>query len=336
MSSNHITVEAAPGVTSGSWERLSKNTGDCSVFHHPQFVSILAEVLGREVVSAVTLRGEDAVGGTLFLPVRRGPWMVASLPFFMYSPLLFLESQSPRLNRRLQNRREILDAIANWAEKQFAFTEMRLQPEIDDVRGFIWRRWQVSVEYTALLPLNEAWLDKADKDVRRILRNVSSGYKLTTDTKPAALYELLRKSYSTDRLNPPLPRNQFIRLLEKWVLAGLGEIYGITGPEGRLLSAAFILKSQPKIYGLFLGRDVAVPANHSTVILLSRVAEIFQRQGYLEFDLGGAMAPAIARFKENLGASIRPYYIVRHFSSPAVKCLYALKRLKGGMQRRRG
>ena len=321
-------------MNSDLWKRLKKNTGDSSVFHHPQFVTVLAEVLGREVAAPVALKGEDVMGGALFFPVRRAHRRVASLPFFVYTPLLSLESQSPRSNRRRQHFREIINAIASWAEKQFAFAEMRLPPEMDDIRGFLWRGWQADVEYTALLPLNDAWLENAEKDVRRVLRNVS-GYKLTADPKPAELYELLSKSYSTDHLNPPLPRKLFLPLLEKWIAAGLGEIYGIRGSEGKLLSAAFILKSLPKIYGLFLGRDVTVPANHSSVILLARIAEIFQRRGYVEFDLGGAMAPAIARFKENLGSEIKPYYVVRHFASPTVKCLYALKRLKGRMGRRR-
>jgi len=311
------------------WGRLCELSSRTTIFQKPEFINIISKIFGTGIDIHNLKSGENIRAGVvLFNKLKMGFRVTVHPSVIFYNSLLMAPFSSQK------NTEQIFEANTRWTsvmeaiEKQYSYAVLVTFPGERLPLPIIWREWLVEPQYTAVIPLQDIthqW-SVVDKDVRRVVRlGKKENLNFKTEGKPLELFGLLQQSYRRDNILPPLNRSTFLNFVQEAIGTGLGRIFTISTSNGKTLSAAFVLEDEPRVYGLFLGRNTTVQPNIGTVNLLWKICEHYASRGFSHFDLGGLQRESIARFKLKFGAEIMPHFKIHYFKNRRIRFLFDIK-----------
>lgn len=318
MATDVLLVDPQTDEVDREWNGLLARSPWSTPFSTLPFLRSYARATGR-TAELVILREDGEVKGGLPLIVRKtGPLRLAEPPPLVpfVTPLLDPIPSEADLHRGRGPWTELLP----WLSGRYDYLDLRLPPQLTDVRPLTWQQWQCSPLYTYLLHggTREAVLGRSSSSVRRRWRKYRDEHEITTGT-PAELLSQMETSFARQDRPLPLPPQVLERLFASLASSGeeLFEIRCIRRKQAPVGAVGLLHGSDRSYY--FCGGSTPGPA--MTLLLLDAAIDTDH-----PIDLVGANTPSIAEFKRTLGADLIRYSRAESPPSPLARLARTIRR----------
>ncbi len=290
-----------------------------------RFLTVVQDVFHYVPYRVVLMENNQPRVGGVFLIRQRLGQQFAIAPFFaFYLPIM---TTDPSWVGRFND----LDRFLAQLEETFQSVECVQLPGGTLCLPFVWRRWQVTVQSSGLLPIHEpeTTLQAMEAEERRLIRRAMENKQLqpVTVEDPRPFYQLLEAVYQRHGTRPPFSRRRFVHLVEGFTTSGLGQAIGITADD-QLQAATLVIPHGNTVYGLMLARQTTPLGSQAGLKLIWHLVERFSGEGFEWYDLGGLEIPSIARFKLKLGAIPKTVYRCRFVKNRRTRWLHHLASFK--------
>jgi hypothetical protein len=288
-----------------SWNRLFTDSPFRTPFADPVYGQQVALALNRTMEFVGVFEDDQLIGGVQLCVKKTGPFRTAHVPAFTsFTPILF-EQALPE--SQLHDQTSPLDALLNDLQTRYASTHLHLPPAWSDMRTFQWNGWSVRPLYTYQVDLTNA--DSLQSNwstgTRRLFRQAETDYDVDETTEADAVVTWVGRSYERQERKLPVEPHRLKSLIMNLQQAGLVRIFTATKKTGSTPEAALaLLHDETTAYYWVAG---STPGAAMT-ILLGRVFDRLQQDGFKTFDFVGANTPSIAEFKRRFGSMLIPYY----------------------------
>ncbi len=229
-----------------------------------------------------------------------------------------------RPERQRARDHEALAAVAAELGRRYPYARLACHPSLADVRPFLWAGWRAEVRYTAVIAAGdeETYLASLGADTRNDVKKGSS-FAVEESADLAPLKPLYDATYARQRLRPPASP-AFLAGLGDFIAAGNGAAYYLRDDDGAAAAGHAVVWDARAAYNLLAASDPAARAGGGA-FLFFRVARAAASRG-LPLDVVGVNVPSIARFKEQFGGVLTPYYLLAWCRTPGVRLAAALGR----------
>ena len=306
-----------------TYDELARQHG--SLFNDSKWLALFgkqAQVLG------VFAGDGRMVGGVSFYQERRwGLRILRSAPFTpTCGPFVAVKSQNPVTV--LEERRSVLECVAEYLEKQSAaICTLSLERGILDALPFFWHGYKVVPNYTYLLNLAVP-LDQIRKNMSPIRRNdISKGtrdglvVKQTTDL--AVVRDLVLATFG--RQEKFVDKGYLEAILFHY--ANPTNSFGFTTYRGENpISTCFIVHDAKTAYYLLGGYRAEDRHHGAGPLAVFAAIQHSQELGLKTFDFEGSMVPAIERYFRGFGGQLTPYLTVNKGWLPVEMALKLIRR----------
>jgi hypothetical protein len=258
-------------------------------------------------------RGGQLVGGFVVGLGRKAGFRIVRNPPFCQTAGPFWDERATSAIGRLEERRRVLDAMAEFLEPGRGLSLVGLSSSAEDVLPFRWRGFKCVVEYTYRLPLIEegdGFLKCYDGSVRNDIRKarrdgLEAVVGLDLDGIASLQEEALRREGAAGAHALPGVRKFAEETPDAFTVLVPG--------EGGVLAGCLVLGAHGTAYYLLGGhrRSGGKGAHHGAgaLALHTAIAEA-ARRGFRTFDFEGSTIPRVEEFVRGFGGALTPYYSV--------------------------
>jgi CelD/BcsL family acetyltransferase involved in cellulose biosynthesis len=290
------------------WEDLLAGQPRATVFHHPEWLEVIAAVSGAELRLFRIERGGRVVGGVPLFFFRRGPFRLAASP----PPQAAAPYLGPLVEAALGG--EALRATAEAARAAGAgYVEVRLDYELEAAAvaaaGF---EGEARATYVLdLTPGPEAlWKSSLQSGCRRAVRKAEASGVAIEEVELAGFldryHEMAASVFAKWDREPPLSRADYERIA---AVQRRGECVKVFAArlEGRIVAAGVFPFGNGAVYYLDGVSDPEGQAARPNNLLHWEVIRWAHDAGLTRYDMVGAGIAGVARFKETFGPALVPY-----------------------------
>jgi hypothetical protein len=301
-----------------AWDKLVASSPQAGLFHTTAWNQMLYETApqGQAWIQLVCENKGTIFGGIALHYWHLAKKIQAPVPLFGYNgPILdntlHYEEQYKTIPG-YETIQELIKGIANVSD----FITVKNQPEIWDVRAYLYNSWKIETCYTHILPYKkekETWsrIDAVSQE------KISNGqYSVNTDTTDAQIQKF--SLHASKKANPVCPPqetrmevlNKRIYWMKEREICKLVTLIDKNGSEAAI--ALFILSRQNRtIYldqmfslGKHLESDVLPPLVWHSFSLFDKEFEYM--------DLGISANMSISKLKDKLGGKLAPIHITKY------------------------
>lgn len=300
------------------WDELLARSNDASVFCTSQFLSMLAP-------DWVPLVVQSAGRPTLFAPVlkRASQVLMSPFSFSLYTgPMQTEELSQMPTHRRVPILLESLNALIEYARREYALVSWCAPPNFSDLRPFQWYGYgnpavgsfKIDLRYTAIASLTPELVPKETFRTNRLRdyqKAQSRGCQFGLDVSVEELAQVVQETY--DRSGGEIASSDIelmCQVATTAVSGNWGRVYGARGPDGKLWGAALFLRYQARSYFLHGGSYSEHLKEGVTSFLMINSLLDLAKTGSTHLDFCGANSPRRGDFKASLGGEIHPYYVL--------------------------
>ncbi len=317
------------------WEGLLQSCDDVTPFHTDGWLEAAERHTKSAVFRLAMLSGKEFVGGCpLFLTVRRGLALLASPPPGASAPYLGpiwkgMKGLKERTRlAHLERFAELVDRLMTPTKSSFAL--LRLPPETEDIRPFLWRGFGSRLRYTYRVPLTppepEIW-ESFSSSLRRRIRGAGRHLEVRPGTMAdiPRLFTAVEARFKAQGLQTVLSRGYLEDIFRSRPAGGV-EIL-VCEKESMPVNAVLLLKSPQSTYswvGPVRPRD---PKDGSTQLLFWNAIRGAKREGKERFEIIGAEGKKLVDFKAQFNPQLTRFYEV--FKGRGIGRLAALWRQRG-------
>ena len=305
-----VTLVARPvrGAELERWDGLARQKGE--LFQQPEWVDALGACATRVGIFDAS---SALIGGFVVRRMRRAGLAFVTNPPFCPGAGPFWEARAVSSIGRLEERRRILEAMAEFLEPGLGVAFLKLSSAAEDILPFRWRGFKTAVEYTYRLslktPAGERFASYSESRRRSIRRAEKDGLEAVVNSdglEVAALQrDVLEKEGSRDTRTVSAIVDAARRLPGSFAIS--------VWRDGALLSGCLVVVWNRTAYYI-LGGHTAVGADGghhgagglALHVAMSRAAE----SGCEIFDFEGSTIPRVEPFIRGFGGVLTPYYSV--------------------------
>ncbi len=300
-----------------------------TLFQSPAWLDLFDDRLQRYVIRD---RGDALRGGfCLYRERRLGATFVRNPPFTPHcGPFLAVRSSNPVA--RVEERRRSLTAMAEHLDGlRCPLLSIRLDPRVDDLLPFMWRRFRVAPAYTYLLDLARP-LDAIKQGMSPARRNdIAKATRDGVEVVPVTELGLVR----------PLIVATFERKAKDAREEVLDRILGFVGKghgfalasmrRGKAIACCVIVHDNRSAYYLLGGYDPADRHHGAGALALFEAIGRAREMGLTVFDFEGSVIPEVEKFFCGFGGRLSPYFSVSKAWLPLDVALKLARRDVGGV-----
>jgi hypothetical protein len=224
-------------------------------------------------------------------------------------------------SERIETRRiEAMSELAEWCERNAAYSRIVLPPEVADIRPFVWRGWRTEVRYTYRVNLLEHTRSLYRTSLRRNLETAqAAGLRSVVLTGAGAvlgLQQTVRATFRRQNETLPLGETPWSQYLESLTRLATVEILGVLHGEVMVATVAVgydqvnpgdTAPARSCAYELIAGTTNEGATLGASAFAMSSALELASQRA-VEFDFAGANIPTIAHYKHGFGGRLVPYF----------------------------
>ncbi|MBN2365701.1 MAG: GNAT family N-acetyltransferase [Calditrichaeota bacterium] len=321
------------------WDSFVKTAPGGSVFHTSSYFLTVSKIFGHEIVVPVVLNKDRILGGTVLYTRKRFYLNYTTIPFYIPINHILLgeHPQDRNYMRQIKIEQQICNLLQVYIRQNYQFATLSASSSLRDLRTFVHGGWKFVPDYTISIPLETGKepMDRMSHNQRRHIRKFEEqpcGFGPYSDYR--VCYNLIRQSYSVDGLNPPIPENDFVQLVSELNSRQIIRGYAVS-IDHEPLSVMIVVEDCPVVYALFSGRDTAHSRPEAELYLHWRVMSHYRDQGFKEFNLLGAMSPAISTVKLELGGILQHGNKIFYYRNAFYQFLFQLEIIRKRRKRMR-
>ena len=228
----------------------------------------------------------------------------------------------PFLGLRLQSKlslRAYMDAVKvfeNAVFKKASIVRLVNHPVINDVRPFIWRGWNIIVQYTYITYPDRLDLKSLPKDARWLIRKgLKRDIEYVESSKTSDIEHFTRLLEEVmSRKNVEYNLSVVRRHLECILNSGKGRLYfAISRDTNEVIAGEFFLidESRREAYRLYAASTVQARRDGIAAALLYKtLSSLKEESSVRKVYMLGANVPSLSYFVEDYAHTVEPYYIL--------------------------
>ena len=315
-------LDTSSNAVWADWASLLEASDQQTPYSRKEYADAVCKAF-RLSYELIGVPDRDRLSAGILVYVRqRGPYRLAVVPpLTQYtSPLFRAPLRETDINRRVS----VLDALIEALQKRYHSIELHLHPSLNDVRPFVWQRWQVRPLYTHRLDMQDSdgLLADASKSVDRRIRDTKSDYVIApTDDAADITTRHVFERYRHNGRTPPFSEEAHSQLLKELSAGGMAVIYSARRMDGSIEGGQAMLVDASGAYS-WSGASAPGPAK---TLMIRKTMQDMKARGCRYFDFVGANTPSIAEFKRSFGAPLTTYYRVRYHARPELRLYHAYR-----------
>jgi hypothetical protein len=234
-------------------------------------------------------------------------------PTNAYIPVVFLSERRRPSGRTAQWLDVAAPLVEEMARRGFA-NQVRLPPEVDDVRPWQWSNFLVRVFYTYCLdfPLDTRFVDPEARRLADKAARLGLTVEMVADIDP--VMECLAQTERRNGFSYGIDARE-MRVAQSLLGADSLRMYVCFDHEGRpAASTVFLHAPGARAIEWIAGTSRSRLTDGASCLLFRHSLDDLQAAGASGIDFGGANIQGVALFKSQWGARLVPTYSVRTYS----------------------
>ncbi len=319
-----------------TWDQFVKDSPGGTVFSTSAWLSAARKSTGGDIVIYGCYKKGNLIAGCSGLRTKKARLDRFTTPILTpYGGFIYAHIPAIRAAKVEAERQKATAGIITRLESDFDYILLSHSPDIEDIREFIWRDWQILVKYTYRIDLSEAdklWSafeNRTNTVIRKAQKNCFSIHQKDDLNLFICQYKMI---YEKRRLQPVPDRivDVFHRAAQE---SGLCSMYTAEEPSGATVSTVVFVQGFETLYAWIAGADPEYNSSGATSLLYSEVFKEMSSQCH-SFDFVGANIPSIAKFKRGFGGVLTPYYVTEKYTSSMSKAILKTGRKIKSLTRR--
>ena len=329
MQTSVFKIEYIDIFKSDKWDEFISRSSLGTLFQSSPYVKSVREAFNRPVETICVTHGGEILGGVILYSGKHFGLSYVPRPYFIpYNG--FILSDFPEVSyyyRKISLQNSVLTLLRDELEKRYLYCSLQQTQELTDLRNLLWHGWHITPEYTVIIPLqgNRDLFSRVDRYQRRRIRTLETeDLTFSEEIIPQEFFTLMEKSYHSHRLQPPLSGDKWIRFVKLLQNNDLARTFGLKIGD-KLVTALLTVEGEPKVYGLFSGREVGSEYSGMEIYLIWKVMEYYRSKNFENFDLLGAMVPSIAKTKLELGGILKRSDSLLYYKNKMIRSLVSME-----------
>ena len=329
MATSKFTLRTLGEDKYPQWDEFVQGSPQGTIFQRSTYIRIIQSVFHRDPQIIAVQDPDNIVGGIVLYPLQKFGIRYFTQPFYLpYNGFVLSDFASIKdYAKRMNLQQHVIELLQNYIEKQFDFGELYLPPDISDFRSLIWKGWKFSPEFDLEMDIRKP-KNLSNLIRRNQMKHIQKFEKISPHfgeiQDPQILFNLIDQSYRYHKTSPPIPENQFVRLIKGTIDNKIGRIWGIQ-VEGRWIAAMLVIEGFPVFYSLFSGRDTEYADSEGKIYLYWKILNHYRNKNFEIFDMLGAMSPSISRVKIEMGGKLKRADKITYFKSGLYRLLFQLQ-----------
>ena len=309
-----VVVEELDRASDERWSDFVRSSPGGSAYALPAYLDALCEATGAGFRVLAAVRGDEIVGGVAVFERTSplGPWVAPRLLLY-YNGIVLRDYDTRYPSERIARKGEVVDALAEaLVARRYGRLELRSRSHVADVRSLQARGFSVSPSYSYVVPLDDldAQWSRVEQNLRRLVERARrEGLELDPEGAPEELYRLHHETHVRKGAPLYLPRDRFLRFVERLRAAGLGAVYAARFPDGRVAAAQLVLLGHPITHTVMAAGDAELQRTGSSPFLRWHAFVHLASIGATGNDLTDAAPSPVERFKSQLGGTLETGYV---------------------------
>jgi hypothetical protein len=305
-----------------AWDSLARTKGE--LFQQPEWIAALGASATRV---GIFDPGGCIVGGFVVRQTSRAGMRISRNAPFCQSAGPFWEPRATSAIGRLEERRRLLEAMAEFLEPGRGACFVSVSRTAEDMLPFRWRGFRCVVEYTYRLPLlahGDDFLSGYDGAVRNDIRKArKDGLQPDVGLDLEGLGILQRDALERRGASGAQTLSGVLR----YAGASANAFTVVVRREGQTLAGCLVVGFGQSAYYVLGGhsRSGATGTHHGAGSLALHTAIVeATRRGFRVFDFEGSTIPRVEPFTRGFGGTLTPYYSVAKAWFP-LECVLKLR-----------
>lgn len=292
------------------WDSLVEYSPNSLLFHKWDFLKIIEEHSGYELLNFGIYDGEELVGvfpiffkDTRLLKMAFSPPPKTMIPYLGYIMSNYYEKiEQSKKEHCLKALADGIDSELKIRSTGYFFAS--LAPSFLDARPFGWKGYEIRPYYTYIInlniDLNDIWASYHKYTRRDIRKAEKSELMFDRSDDLSALYSLQERRYKEQNLESPIISMDYLEHLFKTFKDNL-KIYTVCDKFGEILSASATVEFKKKVVG-WMGADRT--KFHANEFLIWNLIKEAKKSGFEEYDLSGANIERLCQFKSKFNPRV--------------------------------
>ncbi|MCK4644407.1 GNAT family N-acetyltransferase [bacterium] len=228
-----------------------------------------------------------------------------------FNSIVLKNKISKNKKKIIQNNITLLDAFAEYFEKNHHSIRLILYPMLSDIRSFIWKNWTVKPIYDFYLDLEKFKIEDLSHNFRRNIKMAKSKNiftKIGVKEYDEKYYDLFQKSFGRKNKDLPLNKKEFEKFCNFLIKKGVLEFNTAYSGNNMIAFRGNIIDSN-NIHDWIAGSDPSYFDTKASPFLLRELIEKYKQAGYKNFIFGGANTPGVWEFKAQFQGNLIHYFM---------------------------
>lgn len=312
---------------SDAWNELLCNSLDSNIFQHPHFLKSYNATYRLFIL----YKGTQEKAGVVCLVDKLNPNRMVSVPGIIHDGIFFKKNfvDSTFVSKINSIKFEIIEFIINDLSTKFENITFTLNPEILDIRPFLWfnyhstdsqNKFNIAVRYTSYQAIDPALMDEENLDANLYFKGLSNSRRqeiryavhdntnFTIEQDYSEFYKLYQEMAAT--YDPEIDQSiALLKNVEKNLKEFLKMFY-IRDAAGKVVAAALFSVFNNKACYLNGATSKSDRESYSGSYILWQAMKYFSKQKISLIDWEGVNSPKRGWFKLSFGGELKPYYRV--------------------------
>jgi hypothetical protein len=294
-----------------SWEDIIQDL-KLSIFYRTKFLNTTAKVFEANVDCYIFKKKEKILAvGAFYVKDKK----IITPESFSFTALWF----SPLLSDI--NYINCAEYLINSLKYSYSNITLKLTPEINDIRPFIWANFTIENKYTYI---KKDTLPAHYSIVKNLSKLPQEYYSFIVNPIDDTSLELNSKFLRNLGFSKSLI-NYYRLLILSWDSIGIVKAFNLY-KQNKLICSNIVIIDESKIYTILLN-NVSGEDKYAHSYLYTEIIHWCKQNGILEIDFCGANLPSVAKFKSYFNADLVPYFVLS-FSPSRVKMYRIIKYIK--------
>lgn len=283
-------------ITSIEWKAIVTEKQLEGLFYQPDFHKIIS-LSYHKTCTYYAVKNESEI--LIALPIYHRAKDASLITHFFYQVIYF--------DKNLSERKKIdaFNFLAANLIKQFNKIDLKLDPELFDVRAFVWNGFESNTYYS--YHINTSQVLNYSENIKRQLKKSFLSHSVENLN---SWNENLVDVQISDMLKNGLSKKESV-IVKNWLKScfehHMLDIFVLKNTNGNLVGSALYLKSNTSAY------LIAVMSDHSTQSMLyDKAIEYYKNNNISDLDLLGANIPNVAIYKSQFDSKLISYHIVSY------------------------
>lgn len=319
-----LTVRLIEPHEFDTWDEFVASSPHGTLFHTSVWKRVVDSAFApARLVLMGCFDGFMLVGGCVALDRERYGQRTAVTPLVTPYAGFILESPlGDKLSDQTSRQSEVLTALTQWMQKEYAYQNLINPPHLEDMRPLIQAGYRLTPRFTYLinlkLPAEEIW-QRFDGSVRRQIKKAErEGFDLSDEMEPAEGYALLEATFARRGEECPVSREMFDAVASAEPLRDYRQVMA-AHHGGRLASYIVTLKFQRTLYYELAATHPDYLSTGISSLLIWEIVKAHACEAWNTFDFVGANIPSIARFKEGFNPRLQMHFQAEYLGAPLIR-----------------